>query len=201
MPTVSTAPHFVFLLLFPYIRPLINIPTKGQTVPSPQPAGRLEAYQKEAGRNYLESIATREGVYNLKSGMLVEIIEESRHPNPKSPNKGDNCRVSYCGTFINGTTFDENTTSFTPSQVIDGWTEAMQYMVEGDKWRLHVPYSLAYGEEGNMPRIPPFATLVFRLEILQVNSSHFFFLLHFILCKHCVFLYLMLMIFVRVFRC
>lgn len=106
---------------------------------------RLELHQKEAERKYLDEIASRDGVYRLKSGLMVEILEESSAPNLTSPNEDDSCRVKYLGTFINGTKFDENVSSFSPNQVIDGWTEALQYMAEGDKWRLHVPFALGYG--------------------------------------------------------
>ena len=58
----------------------------------------------------------------------------------------DTCEVTYSGTLRDGTPFDAGTTSFAPNQVIRGWTEAMQLMSEGDKWRLHIPYPLAYGE-------------------------------------------------------
>jgi FKBP-type peptidyl-prolyl cis-trans isomerase FklB len=57
----------------------------------------------------------------------------------------DTCEVTYSGTLRDGTPFDAGTTSFAPNQVIKGWTEAMQLMAEGDKWRLHIPYDLAYG--------------------------------------------------------
>ncbi len=67
--------------------------------------------------------------------------------------------------------FDSGTTSFAPNQVIKGWTEAMQLMAEGDKWRLHIPYNLAYGERGSPPKIPPFSPLVFDIEIHKVKSG------------------------------
>ena len=70
-----------------------------------------------------------------------------------------------------GTPFDSGTTSFAPNQVIKGWTEAMQLMAEGDKWKLHIPYNLAYGERGSPPKIPPYSTLVFEIEIHKVKSG------------------------------
>jgi FKBP-type peptidyl-prolyl cis-trans isomerase len=60
-------------------------------------------------------------------------------------NVTDTCEVTYAGTLRDGTPFDAGTTSFAPNQVIKGWTEAMQLMAEGDKWRLHIPFDLAYG--------------------------------------------------------
>ena len=70
-----------------------------------------------------------------------------------------------------GTPFDAGRTSFSPSQVIKGWTEAMQLMGEGDKYRLYIPYDLAYGERGSPPKIPPYSPLVFELEIHKVKST------------------------------
>ena len=83
----------------------------------------------------------------------------------------DSCDVTYSGTLKDGTKFDSGTTSFAPNQVIKGWTEAMQMMVEGDKWKLYIPYDLAYGDRGSPPNIPPFATLVFEIEIHKVKSG------------------------------
>jgi len=79
--------------------------------------------------------------------------------------------VTYLGTFKDGNRFDGSTTSFAPNQVIKGWTEAMQLMVEGDKWKLYIPYGLAYGEQGSPPRIPAFSPLVFEIEIHKVNGK------------------------------
>ena len=107
----------------------------------------------------------------LKSGMLVEILKESTQENGKSPKVGDACEVTYLGTFKDGSRFDGGTTSFAPNQVIKGWTEAMQYMVEGDKWKLHIPYDLAYGARGSPPRIPGFTPLVFEIEIHKVKRG------------------------------
>ena len=128
-------------------------------------------YNKRTGAKYLEEISKKEGVIKLKSGMLVEILKSSSDPNAKSPTAGDSCEVTYLGTFKDGSKFDGGTTSFAPNQVIKGWTEAMQYMTEGDKWKLHIPYDLAYGERGSPPRIPPFSPLVFEIEIHKVKKG------------------------------
>ena len=162
------------------------------------------ASQKE----YLNGIAARPGVIELKSGMLVEILKESTKADGKSPNKGDACDVTYKGTFTDGNKFDAGTTSFAPNQVIKGWTEAMQvfptyfllqslslylsgsrsptmfvfftspflypfsqYMVEGDQWKLHIPFDLAYGPKGMPPRIPAYSPLVFEIEIHKVKRG------------------------------
>ncbi len=119
----------------------------------------------------MDEVAKREGVIKLKSGMLVEIISSSTNPSAKSPTKSDTCDVSYSGTLKDGTKFDSGRTSFAPNQVIKGWTEAMQLMAEGDKWKLHIPYDLAYGERGMPPRIPAYSPLVFDIEIHKVNAK------------------------------
>jgi len=113
----------------------------------------MKKYLKRTGQKYLDEIAKKDGVYKLKSGMLVEILQESSKDSPLSPNSGDSCEVTYSGTLKDGTKFDSGTTSFAPNQVIKGWTEAMQLMVEGDKWRLHIPYDIAYGERGSPPKV------------------------------------------------
>merc|ERR1712065_102302 len=77
-------------------------------------------------------------------------------------------RVSYYGTLSDGQKFDSGTLDFAPNQVIKGWTEAMQLMCEGDKWRLHIPFYLAYGERGMPPRIPECAPLVFDIHIHKI---------------------------------
>ncbi len=131
----------------------------------------MDNYNKRTGEKFLEEVAEREGIIKLKSGMLVEILTTSTNPDAKSPNVGDQCEVTYRGTFRDGKQFDAGTTSFAPNQVIKGWTEAMQYMAEGDKWTLYIPYNLAYGERGSPPRIPGYSPLVFDIEIHKVKRG------------------------------
>mgnify|MGYP003386518212 CR=1 FL=1 len=114
--------------------------------------------------------AEKDGIIKLNSGMLVEIMKTGSDEGT-SPKVGDACEVTYLGTFKDGSRFDGGTTSFAPNQVIKGWTEAMQYMVEGDKWKLHIPYDLAYGERGSPPKIPGFTPLVFEIEIHKVKKG------------------------------
>ena len=80
------------------------------------------------------------------------------------------------GTLIDGTVFDSSyargsPTSFAPNQVIKGWTEAMQLMVEGDKWEMYIPSDLAYGDRGSPPKIGGGETLIFLMEIIKVSST------------------------------
>ena len=121
--------------------------------------GDINAYLKRTGEKYLKEVALKEGIHKLKSGMLVEILKEGDSPDARSPTKFDTCDVTYKGTLKDGTQFDAGTTSFSPNQVIKGWTEAMQLMGEGDKWKLYIPYDLAYGERGSPPKIPGYSPL------------------------------------------
>jgi FKBP-type peptidyl-prolyl cis-trans isomerase FklB len=133
--------------------------------------GDMDAYRKRTGAKYLAEKAKEAGVIKLQSGMLVEILKSNDEADAKSPKEGDSCEVSYSGTLKDGTKFDAGTTSFAPNQVIKGWTQAMQLMAEGDKWKLHIPYDLAYGERGSPPKIPPYSPLVFDIEIHKVKSG------------------------------
>lgn len=128
-------------------------------------------YLKRTGLKYLEEKAKESGIFKLKSGMLVEILHENKDESALSPTSGDSCEVTYKGTLKDGTQFDAGTTSFAPNQVIKGWTEAMQMMVAGDKWKLYIPYDLAYGERGSPPKIGPYSTLIFEIEIHKVKAK------------------------------
>ena len=132
---------------------------------------KQEKYLKRVGAKFLAEVSQKPGVHKLKSGMLVEILKTATGEDAKSPTKFDSCEVSYSGTLKDGTRFDAGTTSFSPSQVIKGWTEAMQLMAEGDKWKLFIPFDLAYGASGSPPKIPPYSPLVFDIEIHKVKGS------------------------------
>jgi FKBP-type peptidyl-prolyl cis-trans isomerase FklB len=133
--------------------------------------GDMNSYLKRTGEKYLKDIEEKEGIIKLKSGMLVEIISPSTKPDAKSPRKDDQCDVTYSGTLKDGSQFDAGRTSFAPNQVIKGWTEALQLMTEGDKWKLYIPYDLAYGERGMPPKIPGYSPLIFELEIHEVKGK------------------------------
>merc|ERR1719453_247788 len=113
--------------------------------------------------------AQETGVTKLASGLMYKVLETGPQSGPM-PAINTPCGVTYAGQLVNGKQFDAGTTSFAPNQVIRGWTEAMQYMVEGDKWKLHIPYDLAYGARGRPPRIPGHSVLVFDIEIHEVLS-------------------------------
>ncbi|MBS1487574.1 MAG: FKBP-type peptidyl-prolyl cis-trans isomerase [Bacteroidetes bacterium] len=133
-------------------------------------AEKKNARAKEAGNIFLENNKKNEGVVVLPSGLQYKIITQGAG---KSPNSTANVTVHYTGTLTDGTEFDSShkrgqPANFGVNQVIPGWTEALQLMKEGDKWMLYVPYNLAYGERGG-GAIPPFATLVFEVELIKVN--------------------------------
>ncbi len=124
------------------------------------------------GQKYLEENAKRDEVTVLESGLQYEIITEG---SGEQPTNASTVRTHYHGTLIDGTVFDSSydrgqPAEFPVSGVIAGWTEALQLMPVGSKWRLHVPYNLAYGENGAGGAIGPFATLVFDVELLDIVS-------------------------------
>jgi FKBP-type peptidyl-prolyl cis-trans isomerase len=132
---------------------------------------KKSAKAKEASAKFLEENKKREGVKVTASGLQYKVIAEGKG---KSPASSDNVTVHYTGKLIDGTVFDSSVergepATFGVSQVIPGWTEALQLMHEGDKWMLFIPFDLAYGERGAPPQILPFSTLVFEVELIKVN--------------------------------
>lgn len=122
------------------------------------------------GKEYLEENGKREGVVTTKSGLQYEILTEG---NGKSPKAIDKVRCHYEGRLTDGTVFDSSyqrgePADFGLNQVIAGWTEGVQLMKEGAKYRFHIPYMLGYGERGAGASIPPYATLVFDVELIKV---------------------------------
>ena len=106
----------------------------------------------------------------LKSGLQYEVLREG---NGKKPKATDQVKCHYEGTLINGQVFDSSYKRNEPAvfplnQVIPGWTEGLHLMQEGAKYRFYIPYILAYGESGAGGSIPPFATLIFDVELLEV---------------------------------
>lgn len=126
---------------------------------------------KEEGRSFLESNKTKEGVQVTESGLQYKVLTKG---SGKMPTAESNVTVHYLGKLIDGTEFDSSykrnePATFNLGQVIQGWTEALQLMQEGDKFELYVPYELGYGERGAGGDIPPFATLIFEVELISVN--------------------------------
>ena len=134
---------------------------------------QAEAKVKAAeGEAYLAENAKREEVTVTESGLQYEVLATGEGEKPTAQST---VRTHYHGTFINGDIFDSSVDRGQPAEfpvggVIAGWTEALQLMTEGSKWRLYVPYNLAYGERGSQGAIPPYATLVFDVELLAIVS-------------------------------
>jgi FKBP-type peptidyl-prolyl cis-trans isomerase FklB len=123
----------------------------------------------QAGRDYLEENAKREGVTVLASGLQFEVLVAGEGAKPSAE---DQVRTHYHGTLIDGTVFDSSYERGQPAEfpvggVIPGWVEALQLMNAGSKWRLHVPSELAYGAQA-VGSIPPHSVLVFDVELLDI---------------------------------
>ena len=125
---------------------------------------------KEEGEKYLALNAKKEGVITLPSGLQYQVLKEG---NGKKPSAKDSVKCHYESFLIDGTVFDSSVQRGEPAtfglqQVIAGWTEGLQLMQEGAKYRFFIPYRLAYGEGGAGAMIPPFATLIFDVELIEV---------------------------------
>lgn len=125
---------------------------------------------KEAGEKFLAENAKKDGIITLPSGLQYKVLKEG---NGKRPKATDRVKCHYEGTLIDGTMFDSSIQRGEPAvfglnQVIAGWTEGVQLMQEGAKYRFFIPYNLGYGEHGAGASIPPFAALVFDVELIEV---------------------------------
>ena len=128
-----------------------------------------KAARKE-GEDFLAANGKKENVVTLPSGLQYQVLKEG---DGKKPKVTDKVRCHYEGTLINGTVFDSSYKRGEPAvfplnQVIAGWTEGLQLMQEGAKYRFFIPYNLAYGERGAGASIPPYAALVFDVELIDV---------------------------------
>ncbi len=137
-----------------------------------QRAAAAEKYKdnKEKGEAWLANKAMEEGVVALPSGLLYQVLNEG---SGKKPTAADTVECHYEGRLIDGTVFDSSykrgeSSTFPLNGVIAGWTEGVQLMSEGAKYRFFIPYQLAYGERGAGQAIPPFAALVFDVELIKV---------------------------------
>jgi len=136
------------------------------------------AWTNDFGLKFLEENKKKEGVVTLPSGLQYKVLrtgEGSDHPTADSP-----CECHYEGrtadSWPDGAKFDSSydrgsPTTFAPNQVIKGWTEAMQLMVEGDKWEMYIPSELGYGDSGSPPKIKGGDVLVFTMEIVKIKGT------------------------------
>ena len=130
------------------------------------------ADNKAAGEKFLADIRLKEGVVTTESGLQYKIITKGTGAIP-----ADTCKVkvNYKGTLIDGTEFDSSykrkePATFRANQVIKGWTEALTMMPVGSKWELYIPYDLAYGSRETGGQIKPFSTLIFEIELLDIEK-------------------------------
>jgi len=129
------------------------------------------AENRLAGERFLAANKKLKDVVTTESGLQYRVLTKGTGAVAVDSNSVE---VHYEGRLLDGTVFDSSyqrgkPATFKPAQVIKGWTEALKLMPEGSVWELYIPYQLAYGERGSQPKIPPFATLVFKVEVLKVK--------------------------------
>lgn len=142
-----------------------------KTMMARQEKAMLEKHgaNKEAGEKFLAENGKKAGVVTTPSGLQYEVIKAGNGPKPTAM---DNVKVHYVGTLLDGKEFDSSVkrgeaATFGVGQVIKGWTEGLQLMPVGSKYKFYIPYNLGYGAQGT-PDIPPFSTLVFDVELLEI---------------------------------
>jgi FKBP-type peptidyl-prolyl cis-trans isomerase len=132
---------------------------------------KFEKIKKE-GEEFLKKNAEKEGVVTLESGLQYKVLKEGTG---NSPTTSDNVKVHYEGTLADGTKFDSSYDRGEPivfgvTQVIKGWTEALQLMKEGSVWMIYIPHELAYGSRGAGDIIKPFSALIFKVELIAIEK-------------------------------
>jgi len=125
----------------------------------------------DAGKKFLEENATKEGIQTTASGLQYEVVREGDGPKPGAVSTVE---VHYEGRLIDGRVFDSSyqrkeTISFPLNRVIPGWTEGLQLMSTGSKYRLYIPSELGYGARGAGSDIPPHAALIFDVELISIR--------------------------------
>lgn len=129
------------------------------------------AENKEAGEAFLKENALRDNVVTTESGLQYEVLKPGSGAKPSATS---NVTVHYHGTLIDGTVFDSSVNRGTPAsfglnQVIKGWTEGLQLMSTGAKYKFFIPYQLGYGEQAAGQAIKPYSTLIFEVELIKIN--------------------------------
>jgi FKBP-type peptidyl-prolyl cis-trans isomerase FklB len=127
---------------------------------------------KKVGQQFLAENKTKPGVITLPSGLQYQVVKEGAGAKPKATDK---VKAHYRGTLLSGKVFDSSYERNEPlgigvSEVIPGWTEALQLMSVGSKWKLFIPSDLAYGERGAGQDIPPHSALIFDIELISIDS-------------------------------
>ena len=135
-------------------------------------AHRMEQQKKQAesGEQFLAENSQKSGITTTETGLQFEVLTQG---NGAIPARQNTVRVHYTGSLIDGTVFDSSVQRGQPAEfpvngVIAGWTEALTLMPVGSKWKLYIPHHLAYGERGAGNSIPPYSTLIFEVELLDI---------------------------------
>jgi FKBP-type peptidyl-prolyl cis-trans isomerase FklB len=164
-----------------------DVLANNKTLMTPEQAGmtlqqKLQEYnQKKAeamkskGVEYLENCKKKRGVIALPNGLQYEVLTAG-NPDGIRPTKEDTVVVHYVGTLIDGTEFDNSVKRGEPAQfplggVIKGWTEILQLMTVGSKWKVYIPSELGYGERGAGASIPPYSTLIFEIDLKEIKPA------------------------------
>jgi FKBP-type peptidyl-prolyl cis-trans isomerase FklB len=146
-----------------------DVPTYVQTKTEAIQA-KMNEKLKADNQAFLDTNKGKEGVITLPSGLQYKVVSEGKGPKPTSAE--DTVKVNYKGMDITGKVFETNDSiAFPLNRVIPGWTEGIQLMSVGSKYTFYIPYNLAYGERGQQPRISPYATLIFDVELLNVSHA------------------------------
>jgi len=155
--------------------PMLNEMEAGQCLQSYFQRAQLAqtSASKEAGETFLAQNKTKDGVVTTESGLQYEIITEG---SGEKPGLEDKVTTHYHGTLMDGTVFDSSVdrgepVSFPVNGVIPGWTEALQLMSIGSKWKLYIPSELAYGERGAGGAIGPNEALIFEVELISIDQE------------------------------
>lgn len=151
----------------------VNLEEANRIVQEYMSAAQAKQYESviAEGKAFLEANAQREGIQTTASGLQYRVVQEGTGATPADTSS---VTVHYTGKLIDGTVFDSSLkrgepTTFGVNQVIAGWTEGLQLMKEGAKYEFYIPSNLAYGERGAGGAIPPYATLIFEVELISVN--------------------------------
>jgi FKBP-type peptidyl-prolyl cis-trans isomerase len=134
---------------------------------------KIKAKSQGESSKFFADVKAKKGVFALPSGLCYEIVKEGAGAYPKAT---DTVKVHYTGTLVDGKKFDSSVDRGEPAEfplngVIKGWTEGLQKINKGGKIKLYVPSDLAYGDEGRPPTIPPAATLIFEVELLDIKDT------------------------------
>lgn len=154
---------------------LLNEQTSQEVIQSYMMFKRMQKGEKnlQEGKKFLDENRTKEGVVQLPSGLQYMVVREGTGAKPLA---ADMVTVHYHGTLIDGTVFDSSIERKQPSQfrvneVIPGWTEVLQLMPVGSKWKVFIPYNLAYGEQGAGGKIGPNSALVFDIDLISIEKE------------------------------